>query len=90
MFRNQVGHLRWDFTITGCLRVGAGRVKTVLRWTETTDVSFIMRESSASDTPFAPTTARVDTLAEEMRHVVVIDARTLVFPIDEIDFSELR
>ena len=54
---------------------------------QTTDVSFIERESSAAETAYASTTARIDTLAEYMRSAVIFDQRTIVVPIEDIDFS---
>lgn len=59
-------------------------------WMQTTDVSFIHRESSAADTPMSPTTARIDTLAEHMRSSIIFDQRTFVVPFEELDFSTLR
>ena len=56
---------------------------------QTTDVSFIERESSAAETSYASTTARVDTLAEYMRSAVIFDQRTIVVPIEDIDFSQI-
>lgn len=59
-------------------------------WMQTTDVSFIERESSAAETAFATTTARTDTLAEHMRSAYIFNQRTFVVPVEEIDFSTME
>lgn len=55
---------------------------------QTTDVSFIERESSAAEKSYTTTTARMDTLAEYMRSAVIFDQRTLVVPFEDLDFSK--
>lgn len=57
---------------------------------QTTDVSFIERESSAAELAFSTTTARTDTLAEYMRSAIIFDGRTLLVPIEELDFSKIE
>lgn len=57
---------------------------------QTTDVSFIERESSAAALPLTTTTARTDTLAEYMRSAIIFDQRTLVVPFEDIDFSTVE
>jgi hypothetical protein len=57
---------------------------------QTTDVSFIERESSSSEISFATTTARMDTLAEYMRSAVIFDQRTLLVPFEDLDFSKIE
>jgi len=57
---------------------------------QTTDVSFIERESSAAGSSYTTTTARTDTLAEYMRSAIIFDQRTIVVPIDELDFSQIE
>lgn len=57
---------------------------------QTTDVSFIERESSAAETSYSTTTARTDTLAEYMRSAIIFDQRTIVLPLEEIDFSQIE
>ncbi|WP_170644513.1 hypothetical protein [Ruegeria sp. HKCCA5014] len=57
---------------------------------QTTDVSFIERESSAAEISHATTTARMDTLAEYMRSAMIFDQRTLVVPFEELDFDSVK
>lgn len=59
-------------------------------WTQSTDVSFIRHESSASETSYSPTTARIDTLAEQIRGAIMLDQRAFVVPIEAIDFETLK
>lgn len=54
---------------------------------QTTDVSFIERESSAADLSYTTTTARMDTFAEYMRSAIIFDQGTIVVPIEDIDFT---
>ena len=56
---------------------------------QTTDVSFIERESSAAELSYATTTARMDTSAEYMRSAIIFDQGTIVVPIEDIDFTQI-
>jgi hypothetical protein len=56
---------------------------------QTSDVSFIERESSAAELSFTTTTARTDTFAEYMRSAILFDQGTIVVPVEEIDFTQI-
>ncbi|MGR3609965.1 MAG: hypothetical protein ACU0BN_14090 [Sulfitobacter sp.] len=57
--------------------------------TQTTDVSFIERESSAAELSYTTTTARMDTFAEYMRSAILFDHGTIVVPLEDIDFTQI-
>ena len=56
---------------------------------QTTDVSFIERESSAAEMSYATTTARMDAFAEYMRSAIIFEHGTIVVPVEEIDFTQI-
>ncbi|MEO1407947.1 MAG: hypothetical protein AAFV54_15890 [Pseudomonadota bacterium] len=57
---------------------------------ETSDFSFVVRESSAADGALSPTTARMDAEAEANRGAFVFESGSFVVPLDEIDFSTIE
>jgi len=55
-----------------------------------TDIGDIWRESSAAENPYPITTARTDTLAEYMRHNIIVDPRATIVSSEDIDFSRIE
>lgn len=47
-------------------------------WNATRYGCYMLHETTAIDDAFSPTTARIDTLAEFMRGVILVDERSLL------------